>query len=512
MDDKHHMPCPKCGSSDARSYYGDGHEHCYSCGDHTGTNNEEEVVTRTEIKELKFSEYRGLTQATCSKFGIVSAYDNSGQRHHVRLPYTSDGTVYKLRPMDRKTFPLIGDKHKRLALFGMDKFPAGSAKTITITEGEVDAASVYQMMGDFPVVSIKGASSAKTDCQEAYDYLNSFETIVLALDADEHGEKASRDIAGIFNPNKIKFAKLDPQYKDANAYLQAGKQAEFKKVWWAAEKYKPKGIIESFNEVEGALRSSDAEPIAEYPYPTLQEMTLGIRPGEIVLWKALEKVGKTEILRGIEYHLIKNTDINIGIIHLEEPEKRSIQGLLSYEFDTPLHLPHHTVSVDDQVARYRDMVGREGRVYYYTHFGSDDPDVILDMVRYLVTVCECKVIFLDHITMIVTGHETDDERRKLDYISTRLATMCVDLKFNLQLVSHVNDQGQTRGSRNISKVANTYIMLDRNPEATDDMERNTTRLTIQGNRFSGRTGPAGQLLFDPLTYKIRERMEYDTPF
>jgi hypothetical protein len=29
------------------------------------------------------------------------------------------------------------------------------------------------------------------------------------------------------------------------------------------------------------------------------------------------------------------------------------------------------------------------------------------------------------------------------------------------------------------------------------------------NRFCGRTGPAGQLLFDPATYSLKEDMGYD---
>ncbi len=31
-----HEECGECGSSDAKAVYTDGHEHCFSCGHHSG--------------------------------------------------------------------------------------------------------------------------------------------------------------------------------------------------------------------------------------------------------------------------------------------------------------------------------------------------------------------------------------------------------------------------------------------------------------------------------------------
>ncbi len=72
------------------------------------------------------------------------------------------------------------------------------------------------------------------------------------------------------------------------------------------------------------------------------------------------------------------------------------------------------------------------------------------------------------------------------------------------IVSHVNDDGLTRGSRNISKVADIRVDLTRDVKNSDDRKRNTTNLMVSKNRFCGRTGPAGQLLFDPYTYTYSE--------
>ena len=81
--------------------------------------------------------------------------------------------------------------------------------------------------------------------------------------------------------------------------------------------------------------------------------------------------------------------------------------------------------------------------------------------------------------MAVSGLGDEDERKALDYISTRLAMMVKELDFALILVSHVNDEGKTRGSRNISKIADCWIHMDRDQQAPSEEQRNTTYLTFK---------------------------------
>src|SRR5258708_2985392 len=83
-----------------------------------------------------------------------------------------------------------------------------------------------------------------------------------------------------------------------------------------------------------------------------------------------------------------------------------------------------------------------------------------------------------------------------------------ELEFALIVVSHVNDEGLTRGSRNISKIADIRIDLTRDIKSSDPIIRRTTHLMIAKNRFCGRTGPAGQLLFDPAKYTVNEDLGY----
>jgi hypothetical protein len=82
--------------------------------------------------------------------------------------------------------------------------------------------------------------------------------------------------------------------------------------------------------------------------------------------------------------------------------------------------------------------------------------------------------------------------------------MVKELDFACILVSHVNDFGQTRGSRYISKIADIRIDAVRDTVNPDTVSRNTTYLTVSKNRFSGKTGPAGRLIFHPETFTLEE--------
>ena len=226
----------------------------------------------------------------------------------------------------------------------------------------------------------------------------------------------------------------------------------------------------------------------------------------MVLLTAMEGVGKTEIFRGLEYHLLQTTDVNIGVIHLEEGKRRFYDGVVGYELKKAAHHDPY-LTPEEKMEAFKKAVKRDNRLHFYTHFSSDDPDAILDSIRFMAGAWECKFIFLDHITMLVSGTQAEDERRVLDYISTKLAGMVEEQNFALFLISHINDDGKTRGSRNISKVADLHVQLIRDLDTSDPIERNTTTLMVKKNRFAAVTGPGGKLFFDKDTYIVSERVE-----
>ena len=89
-------------------------------------------------------------------------------------------------------------------LFGQHLFPT-SGKRIVITEGELDAASCYEAMENWPMVSLPhGAAGAKKDLQKQIPLLQGYEEIVLFFDNDEAGRNATEQAASILPLGKVK--------------------------------------------------------------------------------------------------------------------------------------------------------------------------------------------------------------------------------------------------------------------------------------------------------------------
>lgn len=513
---EHGLKCPCGKSSDAYAKDWDGRGHCFSCGE-PDYKIYKRLGKEVEVLEENFDEiditydhypYRGLSKSTVEFYDITT-------RFHDGVPY-SRGFVYpngsikakKYEPRNRKDkYEWKGSVGVTAGLFGLDKFASGG-KTVVITEGEDDAPSVYQALGgSVAACSVQSSSSALRDIEAEREKLNSFERIVLAFDGDEQGKSALKKVvsAGLFDFNKVFYVDFK-EYKDANEYLQNDKIKELVFALKNARKYSPDNIISTFSEIEEALKQSQEDVIGTYPSEILNNMLYGLHRGQVIVVKGMEGIGKTEIFRWMEHHLLKTTTARLGLIHMEEDKSTTIKGVATYELGIPCALPDSGVSDKDITTAYRSAVGdQEDRIFIYTMFGGDDPDDVLDSIRFLVSSAGVDVIFLDHITMLVSGQEEGDERRKLDYLSTKLKKLCKELKFCLVMITHVNDDGQTRGSRNIAKIADTIIDLQRDKLADNDLDRNIMKLTIEKNRMAGRTGSAGELFFDTNTFKMEPR-------
>src|SRR5262249_40982317 len=161
--------------------------------------------------------------------------------------------------------------------------------------------------------------------------------------------------AKLFDYNKVWQVRFDTR-KDANDYLRHGEGEELRNIWHNAKKYLPDTVISSFSDFRKIIKEPPRKGVS-YPFPTLSDMTYGIRTGESVLLTAQEGVGKTEIMHAIEYHLLKETSDAIGAIFLEEPKRRHLQAMAGLEIGKPIHLPDVPCSEDEAIAALERLVG-----------------------------------------------------------------------------------------------------------------------------------------------------------
>lgn len=449
-----------------------------------------------------FMEHRGISKHTMELFGVTTQI-LEGKPHCVVFPYNNDSV--KMRSLERKAFKTEGQIQEG-GLFGSSLFDSGARDILTITEGEFDALSVAEMLGrKTAAVSVQSGSTALRDCKKAHAWINSFKKIVLCFDNDEQGDKAALAVAPLFDFHKVFRVSME-KYKDANEYLTKGDVDEFVRAWESAKKFTPDSIISSFGDIEKALLKTRDARIGTYPFSQLQRHLFGLHEGELVIIKGLEGIGKTEIFRAMEYHLLKTTNHAIGIVHLEEDNSDTVKAIATYELGLPVALPELGVNEKQIMDAYRLAVGGlEDRLFIHESFDVQGDQGVLDNIRYLSSVCGCKIIFLDHISWLATGMQGEDERLVLDRISQNLKKLAKELRICIICISHVNDDGKTRGSRNITKVANTVIHLVRNVQDSNPEERNRIYLFVEKARLTGTTtGPAGFVVMDRETYRLRD--------
>ena len=417
--------------------------------------------------------------------------------------YPSGGI--KVRKLSDKAF-YAKDGFKGDELFGMNLFPAGCSKMVTITEGELDALSAAQMLKSQytnPVVSLPSATPSKKLWENCKDWLGSFEKIVLSVDNDEAGNALADRMARLF-PNKI-YRMQHGEYKDANDFLQAGKGADFKNLWWKPVKHTPENILNTADEF---LKLYEDTPEHVY-YPTgivaLDDKILGLMQGHFTVFKAPTGIGKTELMRYMEYSMLKQ-GIPIAAWHLEETKLRSLLGLVSYEVGDNL-TRRDLIDEKEADSLVREAIGNltKDENFYQFYLGDGQgTDELIDQIRFFSQACDCKFVFFEPIQDVVVGTSEESKEAMLADLSIRLSKLAAELNVGIVTIAHTNENGDPKYCKMIGQRASVIIDLHRDKEADTIEERNTTYLKVEKNRPCSEEGQAGKLAFNLDTFMLRE--------
>ena len=196
---------------------------------------EETKETPKVSSKASYRSYRGVSQDTMEFFKVLT----EGNQQFYTYP---DG-AQKIRNIEKKGF--ISNGNTSGQLFGAQLFPPSCSKILTVTEGELDAMSAYQILSSKssytnPVVAIPGATPNKKLWDDYGKYLDSFEKIILSLDNDDPGRKLAETFFDLY-PNKV-YVMNHGTLKDANEFLMEGKGNDYRQAWWSAKRYSPSGF------------------------------------------------------------------------------------------------------------------------------------------------------------------------------------------------------------------------------------------------------------------------------
>lgn len=473
-------------------------------------------MTEDKIKPLKHDlpqtaqpalEDRGLSKSAINKYKVtVGTGDEAFEAIFPRFNAEGLHVANQVR-YPEKGFSCEGDINKA-CLFGQQLFPSGG-RSITVTEGYYDAMSAFQMTGyRYPNVGVMSASTAKKEVVNNFEYLNSFDKIILNFDNDDPGRKAAKECAILFEPGKVSLLFLKKEgLKDANDYLKEDLSKAYISEWFDAPTFMPDGVqLGSDPKLRDEVLEYVEPRSIPYPWEGLNNKLYGIRTSELVLLTADTGVGKTSVMKEIEYALLFHPDlikeeIGVGFLHLEEPKRKLAQGLMSIHNNKPYHFPDVERTKEELLQAYDEVINTP-RVVIWDHFGSNDIDVVLAKIRHMAAL-GCRYIMVDHLSIIVSD-QSGDERKQLDEISTKIKTLTMNLDIAVFCVIHVNRQGQVRGSAGPEQVANTILRLERDKKDLNAWRRNITKITVEKNREYGRTGPAAYLYYNEMTGRLEE--------
>ena len=562
---KEGLPCPfpDCKSSDAAALNEDGSSFCFSCRGWANNYDSPTIFRRNSqpVKELMVEplttssptppptkpktnhlkvmksyndldlsktsfnklQDRGLSLDTARYYGVKSVLGEDGLPLEHWYPYYEDNEVvsYKVRKVADKDFRWVHLKESsNKKLFGQQLLQGGGP-LLTITEGECDAMAIYQMQGSkYAALSVNNGVQSLNEIRANIEFIESFKQVFICYDNEPKAKEAARKAADLI-PGKAKIVILPDGFKDANEMLQEGKVTGFNKAFWAAQTYTPSGVINLSNSISKLNTRQQKESIP-YPWEGLNEKLYGLRQGELVTFTGGTGLGKSSVVREIEYWLLNNTDHRIGIVALEESWERTADGILSIAANQRLYIDD--IREEYGKDKYSDLANEvlggdnQDRLWIHAHFGASNFDQILSKINYMIVGCGCKWIVVDHLQMIVAASEDKNERSLIDKIMTELRKIVEKTGAGLILVSHLRrlegnaghengaqvNLSHLRGSGGIAQISDCVIALERNQQHDDEEQAHKTRLRVLKSRYTGEVGVATYLQYDKESGRLSE--------
>lgn len=542
----YHAACIECDSSDAMAVYSketdDGNvidAFCFSCNKYFNhekveeagvkmvevTHKHNEVVDFSNIETIQFRGWkaRGITRITSKKYGVRTEIKGEDEAISRFYPSTIDGKIvgYKKRIIEGKDFTVIGSVKATNELFGQSVFEAGQ-KFLVITTGEEDAMAMAQVLYNentdksgakveywTPCVSVTcGDGSIIKQFKANFEYINSFEKVVLLFDNDESGQRYIEEAARLISPGKAFIGKFPNDIKDACDMLRANRVSELKQIFWKAIPFSRVDILHLSQMWEDFENEDDNVKI---PFPPAwshlnEMMNGGMEKGEITICGALTSIGKSSIINNIVYNLIENTKFKVGAMYLEGTKREVVRDLLSLDAGVNLRtVDRATIDIDSLKRRFFERLAKKDQFVYVDHQGSISTAEIFDKLNYLAKAEGCDVIVIDPVQ---AGVNSSDNGAIIEFMDTLLkfakqTDTCVIAVSHMRKPSNEDPHQVTEyclmGSSSLNQIAFNTILISRDKMNECPIKRSATKLQLVKCRRTGNTGEAGWLRYDHST-------------
>lgn len=440
----------------------------------------EEIGKRlNQIKNMEVSGWkeRRIPKIVCDFYGVKNEFDSEGNLDKQYAPCTQDGEIvgYHVRAdavkraknngekVSQAPFYALGKVRSDCELFGQSLFNKGG-KYIVLCAGEADTMAVFTALnteqGKFkkymtPVVCTLVGESAMKQIKNNFEYLNSFQNVIIMYDNDAAGKEGAERVAKLLSVGKAKIAKLSR--KDACEHSKRGEFGEILNAFWKAEDYCPAGIVGSSSTLSHLIERASFEkiPLPEFASDMSVMFNGGIALGEITTIAAASSVGKTTVTNEWLYHFIFNSDYRVGVISLESDVGELTENLVSLHINKKLaNLPDEEklrlYESEEFIKKHTELTTIDGNDRYIIldHQGAVTDGKLMDKIEYLVKGLGCKIIILDPLTLAMSGSANEG----MDLFMSELLRFVKREKIAHINVVHVrkNQQGSKANSEGAS--------------------------------------------------------------
>jgi twinkle protein len=500
----------------------------------------EQVKAMIKTYGYECNNYRDITEETCRFFGCLTSLDIGGNVKSRYYPETEDYTVtgYACRnhPKDFR-YGRVGRTGSKSDLYGQIKFKRGNAKYVLVVGGQEDCHAAFQMLRDsqrirghmdyepIAVVSVTtGEGSGYNQLAREYDWLDTFENIIIGFDNDAAGIEATESAVKVLPKDKVKVVSWSG--KDPNKMLNSGKHKQFLKDFYSAKECVKSDIKHSANSYDAAIEflSAPKIPLPPYLHRLQKAMRGGIKTtGAIINLIGDTSIGKSVFTDSLLYDWFWTSPIVPTIISLERTA-----GELAVDFIS-MHLKHNLswyedgkeaveiISSESNKELIEQLLVKESGEsrYYILDERSGEVQALCKIIERAIKQYGSKLIILDPLTdfLRALGTEAQEDfmmwqkRMKkegiifFNILHTRKPMPDKDGK--IRKVSEYD----ALGSGTFVQSSDGNIVINRDKMSTDLIIRNTTSIDLPKIR-GGTTGHVCDIYYNNETRTLHDKQDY----
>ena len=433
-------------------------------------------TAQARLNETDYPQRRGLSASTCARFGL--GYDPQWKNPKApdsvpaspRLIIPTGKTSYLARDV-RSQNELTDQAAKytkvkvgKTRLFNAEAIDT-AAKPVYIVEGEIDAMSIVEAGGE--AVALGSASNVHLLMERIREHRPA-QPLILALDNDERGQKASAELEEALKAENVTYFVYNPcgEAKDANEALQMAPESFIRRVGDGERlpemerlsylKTSAQGHLAAF--IDGIAQSVDT-PCLPTGFKTLDEALDGGLYEGLYIVGAISSLGKTTLVTQIGDQIAAGGhDVLIFSLEMARTElmakslsRHTLELALAAKMGTIYAKTARGITDGMRYARYGDRereiirqavvqyANYAGRIFIEEGVGDIDVTRIRERIaRHIDLTGNTPVVIVDYLQIVAPYNERATDKQNMDKTVLELKRISRDFKLPMVAVSSLN--------------------------------------------------------------------------